>query len=252
MNEVRIIFQGDRLWLPLEPASGLALPEIEVDTRLRLPEGHLVLKVAEDQSVPEGVEALGLRDAFSRLDLKEWVRAGRAYQWLEWEAGHRFCGHCATALVPGEGNSRRCPACNSVVFPSNATAIIVLIARGKGPDRELALARSPHFKPGVYSAVAGFTEPGESLEQAVHREVGEELGISVHRLRYFGSQPWPFPNGLMVAFLADHLSGELRPDPVELEDARWFRVDDLPPLPSTLSIARWMLDAAVAETEAEG
>lgn len=131
------------------------------------------------------------------------------------------------------------------MFPSNATAIIVLIQRGAGagPDRELALARSPHFKPGVYSAIAGFTEPGESLEQAVHREVAEELGIRVHHLRYFGSQPWPFPNGLMVAFLADHLDGELRPDPAELEDARWFRLDALP---DPLRIARWVLDAAVA------
>lgn len=246
MGASRIIFQGDRLWLASTPA----LPEVEAELRLRLPEGHLVLKVAEDQPLPEGVEALGLRDAFSRMDPGDWARAGRAYQWLEWAAAHRFCGSCATALQPCEGpeagHGRRCPACGRTVFPSNATAIIVLIQRGEGPDRELALARSPHFKPGVYSAIAGFTEPGESLEQAVHREVAEELGIRVHRLRYFGSQPWPFPNGLMVAFVADHLDGDLRPDPVEIEDARWFRLDALPQLPSALSIARWMLDAAVA------
>ncbi|WP_243293601.1 NAD(+) diphosphatase [Geothrix mesophila] len=246
MSEQRIIFQGNRLWLAPEAS----LPEVEAELRLRLPEGHLALRVAEDHPVPEGVEAVGLRDAFPRMDPEAWARAGRASQWLEWAAGHRFCGSCATALEPCEGpeagHGRRCPACGRTVFPSNATAIIVLIQRGAGAERELALARSPHFKPGVYSAIAGFTEPGESLEQAVHREVAEELGIRVHHLRYFGSQPWPFPNGLMVAFLADHLDGELRPDPAELEDARWFRLDALPDLPAPLSIARWMLDAAVA------
>jgi NAD+ diphosphatase len=131
------------------------------------------------------------------------------------------------------------------VFPSNTTAIIVLIGRGTGPGRELLLARSHHFKPGVYGPVAGFTEPGESLEQAVHREVAEEVGLRIHQLRYFGSQPWPFPNGLMVGFTAEHLEGDLKPDPAELEDAGWFTQDSLPLLPSPISIARWMVDAAL-------
>jgi len=247
MDVRRFIFQGDQLWLPLEEGSREPWVPVKPQACLRLPEGHVAMRVAEDHPRPEGVEALGLRDAFPRMDTGDWARAGRAYQWLEWEAGHRLCGACATALEPCEGQGRRCPACGRTVFPSNATAIIVLIQRGAGAGRELALARSPHFKPGVYSAIAGFTEPGESLEQAVQREVAEELGITVQNLRYFGSQPWPFPNGLMVAFTADHLEGDLRPDPAELEDARWFPLDALPDLPASLSIARWMIDAVVAE-----
>ncbi|MDR3684967.1 MAG: NAD(+) diphosphatase [Geothrix sp.] len=242
MGETRIVFQGDRLWLPSGP-----VPEVEAELSLRLPEGPLVLQVHPDHPLPAGVEALGLRDAHARMSEGDWQRAGRAYQWLEWTAGHRFCGGCAAALEPGEGHGRRCPACGRSVFPVHSTAIIVLIQRGGGRAREWALARSPHFKPGVYSSVAGFTEPGESLEAAVHREVAEELGLRIHRLRYFGSQPWPFPNGLMVGFRAEYLSGELRPDPVELEDARWFTEGDLPLLPSPMSIARKMIDAALAE-----
>jgi NAD+ diphosphatase len=244
MRETRIIFQRDRLWLHDGP-----MPEVQTEVSLRLPEGTLVQRVAEDHPLPQGVEPLGLREAYPRMDEEDWLRAGRAYQWLEWAAGHRFCGGCAALLEPGEAHSHRCPACGRTVFPSNSTAIIVLIQRGEGLGRAWALARSPHFKPSVYSAVAGFTEPGESLEQAVHREVAEELGLRIHNLRYFGSQPWPFPNGLMVGFRAEYLSGELKHDPVELEDARWFTRENLPQLPSPISIARWMIDAALAEDQ---
>ena len=242
MNQTRIVFQEDRLWVSSEPI----LFEVPAERSLRMPEGHLAQRVSPEWPLPMGVEALGLRDAFPKMEREDWLRAGRAFQWLEWEGGHRFCGGCATALEPGEAHSRRCPACGRVVFPSNSTAVIVLIERGDASGREWLLARSPHFKPGVYSSVAGFTEPGESLEEAVHREVAEELGIRIHRLRYFGSQPWPFPNGLMVGFQAEYLDGELRPDPAELEDARWFGKEDLPLLPSPISIARWMMDAALA------
>lgn len=242
MGEVRFIFQANKLWLHAG-----AVPQVQAEATLRLPEGIVVQRVAADHPLPQGVEALGLRDAYQRMEPGAWLQAGRAYQWLEWEAGHRFCGGCAARLEPGEGQGRRCPACRRLVFPAHATAIIVLIQRGEGSGMELALARSPHFQPGVYSAIAGFTEPGESLEQAVHREVKEELGIRIHQLTYFGSQPWPFPNGLMVGFRAHHLEGELHPDPAELEDARWFRLADLPPLPSPLSIARMLLDTAIGE-----
>jgi NAD+ diphosphatase len=116
--------------------------------------------------------------------------------------------------------------------------VIVRIERGE----ELLLARSPHFAPGVYSTLAGFVEPGESLEETVVREVREEVGVEVTNVRYFGSQPWPFPNSLMIGFVADWASGEIRPQEGEIEDAGWFTVETLPGLPSRFSIARSLLD----------
>jgi NAD+ diphosphatase len=189
------------------------------------------------------VKVIGLREAHGLLPPETWAAAGRAWQWLTWSESHRWCGACGTRLDPGEGQGRRCPACRLQVFPGHSVAIIVLIRR----KNEVLLARSPHFRPGVYSAVAGFTEPGESLEACLHREVAEELGVRVADLRYFGSQAWPFPNGLMVGFMAAYAGGDLSPDPTEIEDARWFSLDALPELPSPMSIARWLLEAAVAD-----
>ena len=124
---------------------------------------------------------------------------------------------------------------------------MVLIGRGQGRRRELLLARSPHFREGMFSALAGFVEAGETLEQAAAREVREEVGVAIANLRYFHSQPWPFPDSLMLAFFADHAGGEITPDPAEIEAARWFSVDALPPLPNPESIARRLIDAAIVE-----
>jgi NAD+ diphosphatase len=127
-----------------------------------------------------------------------------------------------------------------VFYPRLSPAAIMLIYRGD----ELLLARSPHFPPGMYSALAGFVEPGESIEETVRREVREEVGVEVGEIRYFGSQPWPFPNSLMIGFLVEWADGEIRlGEPEEIEDARWFRSEDLPPLPPKVSIARAMIDA---------
>jgi NAD+ diphosphatase len=114
---------------------------------------------------------------------------------------------------------------------------------------KLLLARSPRFKAGVYSALAGFVEPGETLEQCVRREVREEVGIEIANLRYYASQPWPFPNSLMIAFYADYAGGELRLDPDEIEAADWFLPDALPLLPEPISISRQLIDAALAEQQ---
>jgi NAD+ diphosphatase len=131
-----------------------------------------------------------------------------------------------------------------VVYPRLAPAVMALVRRGRD---EILLARSPRFAPGMYSALAGFVEPGETLEQCLHREVREEVGITVTNLRYFASQPWPFPHSLMIAFMADWAGGDIVIDEVEIVEAKWFRIADLPQLPQPISIARRLIDAAVRE-----
>jgi NAD+ diphosphatase len=118
-------------------------------------------------------------------------------------------------------------------------------------ENQVLLARSPHFPPGMYSALAGFVEPGETLEQCLAREVAEEVGVQVSRIRYFASQPWPFPNSLMIAFVCDWAGGEIRPQDGEIEAAQWFDVLQLPKLPSRISIARRLIDAVVGEMAGE-
>lgn len=199
--------------------------------------------LAEGTEPPEGTAFQGLRRLWGLLDEDAWKLAGRAAQIVEWDRNHRFCGRCGAATGRQEGElARLCPRCGLQQFPRISPAVIVRVERG---DRIL-LARSPHFAPGVYSTLAGFVEPGESLEDTVLREVREESGVTVTNLRYFGSQPWPFPHSLMIGFVADYESGEIRPQEGEIEDARWFGVDDLPGLPSRYSIARALIDEFIA------
>jgi NAD+ diphosphatase len=195
--------------------------------------------LADGAEPPEGAMFQGLRRLWGLLDEEAWKLAGRAAQIVEWDRNHRFCGRCGEGTERKEGElARVCPRCGLHQFPRISPAVIVRVEHG---DRIL-LARSPHFAPGVYSTLAGFVEPGESLEDTVIREVREESGITVTNLRYFGSQPWPFPHSLMIGFVADYESGEIRPQECEIEDARWFGVDDLPVLPSRFSIARSLID----------
>ena len=168
--------------------------------------------------------------------------AGRATQLLDWQRNHRYCGACGKPTMPKSGEfAMACDACNLLVYPRLSPAIMVLVIR----DGQLLLARSPHFPPGMYSALAGFVEAGETLEQCVAREVREEVGIAITNLRYFRSQPWPFPNSLMLAFFADYAGGDLTPDPVEISEAGWFPLDALPLLPDKISISRHLIDAAI-------
>lgn len=194
---------------------------------------------------PEGMALSGLRALFGALDDSIFALAGRAFQIIDWDRSHQYCGRCGTPTRHrANERARECPSCGQVHYPRIAPAIMALIRRGD----ELLLARSPHFPPGMYSALAGFVEPGETLEQTLVREVREEVGIEVNNLRYFASQPWPFPHSLMIAFNADYVSGEITPEPGEIEAADWFSATRLPPaLPSKISISRRLIDAALAE-----
>lgn len=198
---------------------------------------------AELDRLPENIpgELMPLRSLFSLAGAGEIYLAGRAIQLLDWQNNHRYCGRCgAPATIKAGQFAMLCPVCGLAAYPRISPAVMVLIRRGD----ELLLARSPRFRPGVFSALAGFVEAGETLEQCASREVLEEVGITIANLRYFGSQSWPFPHSLMVAFFADYAGGIIKPDPSEIEDARWFSCSALPALPEPPSIARQLIDAA--------
>jgi len=200
-------------------------------------------EVAKETAARGGMWWEGLRTLFSVRDDAHFARAGRALQIVDWDRTHQFCGRCGTPTEPHrEERVRVCPACKLSAYPRVAPAVMAPVRRG----REVLLARGPHFPPGMYSALAGFVEPGESLEQCIAREVAEEVGVQVARPRYVASQSWPFPHSLMIAFVCEWVSGEIRRQASEIEDAKWFEVLQLPKLPSKISIARRLIDGEVA------
>jgi len=195
--------------------------------------------ITDADPAADGFDLIKLRETFGRLDEQLiWV-AGRANQLVDWSRNHRFCGQCGH---PTENRSveraKICRACGLVNYPRLSPAVIVAVVR----DDRLLLASNKRFKSGYYSVLAGFVEPGETLEECVAREIKEEVGISVANVRYFGSQPWPFPNSLMVGFIADYAGGEINPDLSEIVDAGWFKAENLPSIPPRITIARHLID----------
>ncbi|SDL31240.1 NAD+ diphosphatase [Catalinimonas alkaloidigena] len=200
-------------------------------------------EVEHEAEAPPQAEWVNLRKVYGLLPDALFHLAGYAIQVLDWDRNFRFCGHCATPTTEQPGElAKRCPNCGLVNYPRISPAVIVAITRG----HELLLGRANRFPAYFFSVLAGFVEPGESLEECVQREVHEEVGLKLKNIRYFGSQPWPFPHSLMVGFTAEHASGEIEIDPNELAEARWFRADELPPIPPKLSIARQLIDWFVA------
>jgi NAD+ diphosphatase len=199
---------------------------------------HSVELSAEVQA-PSGTVFRDLRALYPVLDETLHAVAGRAVQIMEWDRTHQFCGVCGKQTELSDSDrSRACPDCKIPQFPRLSPAMIVAVERGN----EILLARSPHFPPGIYSVLAGFVEPGESAEEAVEREVMEEAGIRVKDIAYFSSQPWPYPNSLMLGFRATYASGEITLEDDEIEDARWFRADAMPTFfPGRMSISQWLI-----------
>jgi NAD+ diphosphatase len=195
---------------------------------------------AHDKEPDAGLPLMAL---WGRIDEERWTIAGRAVQLVEWRRTHKFCGRCAAPTEqagPPNDRAMQCPSCGLLAFPRLAPAIIVLVTRDDG---KALLARGANFPVPMYSCLAGFVEPGETMEQAVHREVREEVGIELTEVAYWGSQPWPFPHSLMLGFTARYASGEIVLDEGEIMDAQWHSPDDLPMIPPAMSIARRLIDA---------
>ncbi|TBU96023.1 NAD(+) diphosphatase [Stutzerimonas kirkiae] len=232
-----VLFPRDwlkRLALPLLSEQGLGHFDGE----------RVFLLVLERQCEVPGAGWLGLRQLMQEDDDHERYRMlAFAAQIATWASQHRFCGSCGAPMRqrPGE-RAMHCEACGTHHYPRISPSMIVLVSRGD----EILLARSPRFVPGVYSALAGFVEPGESVEQCVAREVREEVGLSIQPPHYIASQGWPFPHSLMLGFHAEYAAGDIVPQPEEIEDAAWFHVERLPVLPSRRSIARYLIELYVA------
>ena len=244
------IFRGDEL---LVSAEDLSLPDDFTVAKMGIrnsefhPLGLLDTRYCraawqpKETQAGEGFVFRKLRALFGMLSEDLLAVAGRGYQIAEWSRTHRFCGNCgsATAHVDGE-RCVQCPACGMVAYPRISPAMMVLVKRGDS----ILLARHAKSPAHFFTALAGFLEAGESAEDAVHREIFEEVGLQVNNVQYFGSQPWPFPHSLMIAFTAEYVSGDITVDQVEIAEARWFGPhDDFPKIPHGISIASALINA---------
>ena len=179
-----------------------------------------------------------LRQSYYKLPRELYLKAGKCQELLYWDQNTKYCGTCGAPMRMDTDISKKCTECGKEVWPQLATAVIVLIHRSD----EVLLVRGKNFRTDFYGLVAGFVETGETLEEAVAREAMEETGIRLKNIRYFGSQPWPYPCGLMVGFHADYDGGEIHLQQNEIAKGGWFRRDNLPQIPEKLSIARMLLD----------
>ena len=186
----------------------------------------------------ERYEMCGLRQSFYRLTRPLYLKAGKCQELLYWDQNTKYCGVCGSPMRMDTDISKKCPECGKEIWPQLATAVIVLIHKGD----EVLLVRAKNFKRDFFGLVAGFVETGETLEEAVAREAFEETGVKITNIRYFASQPWPYPCGLMVGFNADSVSGDIHLQRSEIAKGGWFRKDNLPDIPEKLSIARMLLD----------
>ena len=250
-------YQGDNLLVSMERQDhGGILPRATTFDELGVPfrDPHYLgtrngvhcfaVDLEEGAQAPAGMALQGLRMLYGTLDEPTFQLAGRAFQIVNWDRTHHFCGRCGTAADYHKSDrARQCPDCGLLSFPRVSPAVITLIHRGD----EFVLARNGRFPQGRYSIIAGFVEAGEALEEGVTREIQEEVGLEVTDITYHSSQPWPFPNSLMIGFTAAWKSGEIVVDGEEIVDADWFSASRLPEsLPDGISISRRIIDDFLA------
>ncbi len=261
------LFQGYRL-LVREDEGRTRIPLLSNPAEVGLPVGQTIYlgtldtdgrplhcycgEVGGDVPPPTGLIFEGLRPLYAQLDEDEFWLAGRAVQIVDWDRTHRFCGRCGAPTVNHTTErAKSCPDCDLTNYPRLAPAIIVRVQRRSEAGPLILLARARRFPTSMYSVLAGFVEPGETLEECVQREIQEEVGIAVTNISYFGSQPWPFPHSLMIGFTADYASGELQIDPGEIAEAGWFSADALPQTPPPPSIANRLIASWLLEVNHE-
>ena len=209
---------------------------------------YYAAELTTESVAPEKMLFCDLRRLLGKIPDASFFLAGKACQMLHWDRTHQYCSRCgARTENKSDERAKFCPACGFVNYPRISPAIIVAITR----DREILLAKGNGFQGDFYSVLAGFVEPGETFEECVQREVREEVGLEVKNIRYFGSQPWPFPDSLMVGFTAEYAGGYINIDEKEILKAGWFDIGQLPPIPKTGSIARGLIDWFIERVKSE-
>lgn len=218
-------------------SSGARLPESISEQALN---GDLLGRLFDKETeAPAGWAWVPLRSFLTILPERDWFRTSKLLAYLNWRYNSNFCGRCGSKNGDKSDEvARLCPKCGNLTFPRISPAILAVVSRGD----KLLLARNAMNKMKSWSILAGFVEPGETFEGCVKREVKEEVNIEVQTDCYLGSQPWPFPDQLMLGFSAYWVSGELQPDKVEIAEAGWFGPEELPPLPGPGSLSRRLID----------
>jgi NAD+ diphosphatase len=195
--------------------------------------------LTDNAPLPTGLDFQTMRSLYAMLPEDVLKAAGMAFEIVNWDRTHQYCGRCGSStLSGGEERVRSCPHCGLAAYPRITPVVIVAVVK----EGTLLLASHKSRKSPIYSLIAGFVETGESLEEAVKREVQEEVGLEIADIRYFGSQPWPFPSSLIAGFTALHESGDIRVDGREIGDAAWFLPGNFPPIPPPGSISRRLID----------
>ena len=221
----------------LAPMAGLIAESGSVDRDK--PDGDQWAALKDGAALPEGFELRDRRGLWAVVDRERFFRMAKAFHYMDWRRGSRFCGRCGARTVFDEKEfAMRCAECGEVCYPVISPAIIVAVER----EGKLLMGHGVNFPPGRYSVLAGFVEPGESLEECVAREVFEESRVQVKNVRYFGSQPWAFPHSLMLGFTAEWAGGEIVPQTSEVSDVRWFAPDEIPDYYRGVSISAMLIE----------